>query len=177
MTDIIFEYNGVAHKIDTPEAMMKALGQSPGRKLIMVDEGGEVVGAGQGVAMLNRSVPLVKAMRESAQQQPLRKADNKRVLFTKGKSSGSLAKSHTSSVGSVSELQKLLKKSESLLKKGTSITVETDGYDGDIGSDIDDLYGYCNDLEGRLSEAEESLDRILAYLGNLSVKGILPAQA
>jgi hypothetical protein len=165
MSEIIFEYNGVAHKIDSPEAMMKALGQSPGRKLVMVDEEGDVVGAGNSIAALNRSTPMVKAIRES-ERQPIRKAKEPIILFTKGSKSLPLAKSHAKRNGGNSELHKLVLKME-MMKKANVYINEAD----DLGNDdaIDDLYD-------RVIELEETVSSLLAYIGALSEKDVLPVQ-
>jgi hypothetical protein len=80
---------GRTHRVDDSRSMLKAMGvRSDALPIIMTDESGAIVGAGFGGAELTRSVPLIKAMRES---QPLVK---KPVVFKKSETMRKSMSSH-----------------------------------------------------------------------------------
>jgi len=75
---ILFDNNGQTHQIQGRGDMLKALGLGgDAMSVIMTDENGALVGVGRGAEALTRSVPLIKALRES---QPIIK---KPVVFKK----------------------------------------------------------------------------------------------
>jgi hypothetical protein len=65
MTRIILEENGRQIDVSGPDALAKALGWGAGirKPIVMTDESGQLIGAGTSIAAVNRSVPLVKAIR------------------------------------------------------------------------------------------------------------------
>lgn len=78
----LFDNNGETSIVRDSRDMLKALGVGgDAPAIIMTDESGALVGAGRGPEALNRSVPLIKALRDS---KPIGKPAVKNpVLFTK----------------------------------------------------------------------------------------------
>ena len=89
MTTNFFSIGGVDYPINEPEDVQRALGNVPSCQIIMTDESGAVIGTGNSVASVNKSMPLVKALRDN--QEPLHKT-NKRALFTKSAPKGEFGK-------------------------------------------------------------------------------------
>jgi len=107
MTDNFFSIGGIDYPINGPEDVQKALGNVPIRQIIMTDESGAVIGTGNSVASVNKSMPLVKSLNE--QQGQLHKT-NKLILFTKTKSK-------------VGELKNLVEQMNGM-KKSLTVNVE-----------------------------------------------------
>lgn len=76
MTVLIYQDARGEHITDGGESFLKSIGVVQPRNLIMTDEDGTVVGAGDSLGTLHRSVPLIKAIRESEPNKavPMRKS-------------------------------------------------------------------------------------------------------
>jgi hypothetical protein len=166
MTDMFFTIDGVSHRINSPDDLQNALGNTFNRSIVMTDETGAVVGRGSTIAELNSSVPMMKSLRESSQQ-PIRKAAEPRILFAKGKSTfKALAKSHGKRNDGNGDLHKLIKRVEQLKKADIYINeAACSGNDDAI-----------NDLYDRVIELENTLNDVTGYLDQCISAGILPGQ-
>jgi hypothetical protein len=169
MTDMFFTIDGVNHRFTDGESLQKALGNAPNRSIIMTDESGAVIGTGATLSEVERSKLLLKAMSE---QRHLLKSEDKRILFTKGKKQ--MAKSLPRANSRADDrLTKTINQIDALAKS-LNITIDNNS-DDDV--DIDDLYGFLNQIEDRVAVVEDKTAQILNYLGAPSVNGVLPAKA
>jgi hypothetical protein len=84
--NIVFQHNGQSHIVNCGHDINKILGNVGARTLVMTNESGAVIGAGSDVAALNRSQPLIKALRDA---RPLMKSVSNqqpaRAFFQKSK--------------------------------------------------------------------------------------------
>jgi hypothetical protein len=122
MTTNILTIGGIDYVINDPEDLQKALGIVQDRKIIMTDESGAVIGFGNSIASVNKSMPLIKALKEDQ----VKPHANKPILFTKPK---------------ISELERLAQQMNGL-KKSLTVNVDDDG----ISERLDTLAATINQV-------------------------------
>jgi hypothetical protein len=90
MTKVFLEQDGRAIDVSGPGSLAKAIGWGPTlhKPIHMVDESGQLIGAGYTVDAVNRSQPLIKSLNDQVQRERMMKADslaanNKRTLHKK----------------------------------------------------------------------------------------------
>ena len=162
MTAIFFEQNGTQYAIRNPDDMRKALGNHSFQNIVMTDESGRIVGAGDSIAALNRSIPLINTLHDSAlyagKTVPLKKSSDKKILFIKGQKTpmAKMAKSFGKSGGMLGKINRELDN----LKKSLTVVVDD-----------------SPDLMARVVGLETTVVQVTDYLEALIAKGVLPEVA
>lgn len=89
--NFVFEQNGVLTPMNSREDYLRAIGGVGAANVVMTDESGRVVGAGQGAEMMHKSMPMFEALNKAAV-----KPAKTMMKSVKAKAAKPMLKSHVS---------------------------------------------------------------------------------
>lgn len=141
MTFFIFETGGESHPCQSGQDFLKAMGAGGVRRMVMVDENGELIGAGNSLRDVERSEGLLKALK-TEKALPLRK-------------------SSTARASEVDQFEAMFEQLQELaLRKAIA-----SGGTIDLGDDVSDLQRLAISQQKRIIALENALAKMQDRLG------------